>query len=184
MQCAVCDSAINNRASPPAQTILLIAGSHSLTVGRWNDHKCNESHTKLLQILKRTRLEEKLADGSITRFEQGELNQYKKKQRNIMFLLVKPRQPLANAEISSETNNSGSTAVVAIAAAPAAHCLVIPHAPNAASITTIPAILNSCEGIIQGYKKDTMVQDKIDKYIQFCAISGEEYVGDLEWIIK
>ena len=94
-----------------------------------------------------------------------------------MFLLVKPRQPLANAEISSETNNSGSTAVVAIAAAPAAHCLVIPHAPNAASITTVPAILNSCEGIIQGYKKDTMVQDKIDKYIQFCAISGEEYVG-------
>jgi hypothetical protein len=30
VQCAVCDSAINNRAKPPAQTILLIAGSHSL----------------------------------------------------------------------------------------------------------------------------------------------------------
>ena len=118
-----------------------------------------------------------MADGSITRFEQGELNQYKKKQRNITFLPVKPRQPLPNAEISHETNNSGSTAVVAVAAAPAAHCLVISHAPNAASITTAPAILKSCEGIIRVYKKDTVVQDKIDKYIQFCAISGEEYVG-------
>ncbi len=175
VKCSICDSSMNKKANPPRASNIVLTRK-PFTLGRWLEHKQTKGHTSLLGAQKQSSLREKLADGSITRFEQGELNNLKKKQRCLMFLPKVPHEPLLTACASSARNNSNSTTMVA-AAAPGV--IVDPSAPSVATAPAPMDMMKSCEGIITGYKErgDTMQQDKIAKYTEYCSIDSKIYMG-------
>jgi hypothetical protein len=183
VKCSICDSSMNNKANPP-RPFNIVLSRKPFTLVRWLEHKQTKSHISLLGSLKRRRLEEKMADGSITRFERGELNNCTKKQRCLMFLpKVRHEWPLTACDTCA-SNKGSSTSVAAVAVTEVVVDLSVdsPVAnPTVSEATASPsaAMTKSCEGIIRGYKEsgDVMLQDKIVKYIEYCSIDSENYTG-------
>jgi hypothetical protein len=147
---------MNKKAIPPRPSnVIPCRARRPFTLSRWIEHKAAEIHQKRLGCLKRSGLEELALSGTINRFEQGTLNQLRKKQKTIQFLPKAPG-PLAQAANATVKDTCDATNSIA---------------PR------------TCEGIIIAHRGNTSLQKKIYAYVQYCAIlSSTMYVaGKVLW---
>jgi hypothetical protein len=145
VKCAVCSSIMNNKVIPPRPSnIIATRAGRPFTIARWTSHKSAESHKKSLGRLKQSGLEDLESNGTIDRFDQASLTQMRKKQKTIQFLPM-TKTPFATTTATDTT------------------C----HAADSMTTRT-----NTCEGIIRSYRLDAYLQEKIDAYVKYCAISS------------